>query len=426
MKNSKSLVPFFEGRNREFYKYPMSVMPYLILSEGFGDYKFENTGKDPNYFNNERKRWIAGMEADRKSEFYESIVSKFIGESFDNFLRAVILQHGVFNSHYFSAGIRSNIVKLYAENQVDVNQVRALLDRLQQRSEWRVQPRGTYITKDSNAIFILLEHVYEQTLLRIMPEIVEGKILSSDLYSKLEQWYVAHSVYQNCVLCRRKFRVIDIPENYYFGSDGFKNCCFSCPITQFPNKTELKSLLPIFIDACGFIPDSNIGPIKYSFTSRLDDDKKEGVFRYYAKMGGIDNIRAHFGSWFEALIKSGVLPEGVLHTTRGIRCLAKDGHLCHSLDEQLIDNWLTKHGIPHERDPLYPYHPDLNNSGRRRADWKVGNTFIEYFGLTGEENYDKKTTEKILLANCMGLDILPLFPSDIERLNEKFESLEIR
>jgi len=424
MKNSRSLVPFFEGRNRQFYKYPMSVMPYVILSEGFNDYKFENTGKYPNYFMDERKRWITGMEADRESGFYELIVSKFIDESFDNLLQAILLKHGIFNYRYFEAGIRSHVVKLYAENQVDVDQVRTLLNELKQRSEWRDKPRGYYITKDSNAIYILLEHVYEQTLLRIMPEIVDGEPHLAGLYNNLEHWYLEHAIYRDCVLCGRRFRVIDIPYNYYFGSDGFKNCCFSCPLTQLPSKTELQSLLPIFVDACGFIPDSNIGPIKYSFTSRLDDDKKADVFYSYAQMGGIDHIRAHFGSWFEALVKSGVLPEGVLQTARGIRCLAKDDHICHSLDEQLIDNWLTQHGIPHEREPLYPYHSDFNKNGRKRADWKVGNTYIEYFGLTGDEDYDKKTIEKILLANCMDLDILPVYPSDIGRLNEKFASLE--
>ena len=158
----------------------MSVMPYMILSEGFSEYKFENTGKDPNYFIDERKRWIAGMESDRKSGFYELIVSKFINEAFDNLLRAILLKHGIFNYPYFEAGIRSQVVKLYVENQIDVNQVRALLDRLWQRSEWRVQPRGTYITKDSNAIFILLEHVYVRNpvhvdhSIRLMPTTLSG------------------------------------------------------------------------------------------------------------------------------------------------------------------------------------------------------------------------------------------------------------
>jgi hypothetical protein len=135
-------------------------------------------------------------------------------------------------------------------------------------------------------------------------------------------------------------------------------------------------------------------------------------------MGGIDNVKAKWSSWFAALASSGALPDGVIATSRGVRCLAKDGHECHSLDEQRIDDWLEAHNIAHEREPVYPKHSVLNPGGRRRADWRVGDIFIEYFGLTGEKAYDVKTDEKIMLSKQLGITMFPIYPSDMVSLDQ--------
>ena len=140
-------------------------------------------------------------------------------------------------------------------------------------------------------------------------------------------------------------------------------------------------------------------------------------------MGGIDHVKKKFNSWFEALAKTKALPNGVLVTKRGVRCMANDGHECHSLDEQRIDNWLCAHDLSHEREPYYPIHPILNPKGSRRADWKVGDTFIEYFGLIGDKNYEKKMDEKILLAAHSKLKLISILPSDIEKLDSCFQHL---
>jgi len=76
-------------------------------------------------------------------------------------------------------------------------------------------------------------------------------------------------------------------------------------------------------------------------------------------MGGIEHVKKKFGSWFKALAETGALPDGVLTTARGMRCLAQDGHMCHSLDEQRIDDWLSVHHLAHEREPIYPHHTSL-------------------------------------------------------------------
>ena len=81
-------------------------------------------------------------------------------------------------------------------------------------------------------------------------------------------------------------------------------------------------------------------------------------------------MKRKVGSWFAALARSSGLPQGVRATARGIRCLATDGHVCLSLEERRIDNWLSDHQVPHERDPFYPRHHAFNPTGRRRGNWK--------------------------------------------------------
>jgi hypothetical protein len=57
----------------------------------------------------------------------------------------------------------------------------------------------------------------------------------------------------------------------------------------------------------------------------------------------------------------------------GFRGRADDGHKVSSKWELLIDNWLHDHGVKHE------IHPKVKNIGY--ADWKVGDTYVEFFGI---------------------------------------------
>lgn len=228
---------------------------------------------------------------------------------------------------------------------------------------------------------------------------------------------------KKCKICEDNYRAIDIKESYYFGSSGYSDCCYSCRIMTSPSKSELEELIPQFVSACGFIPNSDANPVNHKFTSRIPQQKKRDIFWLYGQMGGLDHVKSRFGSWFKALAKANVLPNGVLPTSRGVRCIALDGHECHSLDEQRIDNWLYEHGIPHEREPNYPEHSRLNPTGRKRADWKVGDIFIEYFGLINEKNYEKKAIEKITLAHLTNIELIVIDPSEINNLYSHLSDL---
>ena len=145
--------------------------------------------------------------------------------------------------------------------------------------------------------------------------------------------------------------------------------------------------------------------------------------RLWAAMGGTVYPRRVFGSWFRAMAVTGALPDGVLATRKGIRCLAADGHPCHSLEERGIDDFLHGRRIPHRREPRYPPHRVLNPTGTRRADWRVGRTMVEYAGLAGDPEYDRTLDEKILLARQANMELIVLYPADLGRLEQRLGSL---
>ena len=124
-----------------------------------------------------------------------------------------------------------------------------------------------------------------------------------------------------------------------------------------------------------------------------------------------DAIKALFVSWSVLLVRSGVLPDGTYRTSRGTRTLAVDGHVCSSLGEKTIDDWLYDLGIPHEREPHYP-------ESNLRADFRVGDAFVEYFGLAGNAEYDAKIIDKRSLAPMRALKLVEIYPADLARWSE--------
>lgn len=128
-------------------------------------------------------------------------------------------------------------------------------------------------------------------------------------------------------------------------------------------------------------------------------------------------------SWLKILTDSGILSDGLLPTGRGIRCIAKDGHECNSLAELEIDNWLYAKSIPHQKEPLYPFHKEYNSSSRLRADFKVQQTFIEYAGLMDDPKYASKMEMKKKLANDLKIHLMVIEPEDFKKLDDLLQRI---
>jgi hypothetical protein len=126
-------------------------------------------------------------------------------------------------------------------------------------------------------------------------------------------------------------------------------------------------------------------------------------------------VKYLFGSWLAALVEAGILADGTQEGVFGTRCLAKDGHQCLSLAEKTIDDFLTIHNIPHDKEVPYP-------GARYRADFSVRGIFIEYFGLKGNQEYDLKTMAKIDFCNGHSIQLVELYAEDLindKKLKEK-------
>jgi len=330
-------------------------------------------------------------------------------DAFDNaLLRPLLSRHGIFTQPFFCRAVRERAARRFSQMGISVTDFRLLLFEA-----WGYE--SNVVRNRHDVILRIVDHLYEQAMLRA--------ISHRRVCREIEDWLTTMGRSRSCHICGQTFRVMDLPYWIYFGSDGYQDCCFGCRILSSPRKAEMMSLIPAFIASCGFVPRSDASPITYSFTSRLTTDKKPDAFRTYANMGGIEHVKKKFGTWFRALAETGALPEGALPTVRGVRCLAQDGHACHSLEEQRVDDWLSAHRIQHEREPLYPAHPQLNPRGTRRADWLVGDSYVEYFGLVGDPAYERKLDEKTLLAHTCGIALISIYPSDLEQLEGKLGHL---
>lgn len=341
-----------------------------------------------------------GFEMIRSSSLSKYIKEKVDIEYLFDFFMDFSKLHGVFAGEFFERKLRTSLLKDL------LIQVQEIQDLTKDQTGYGLEVRNR-----SDAIFRLSQFI----------QILILEKFNSDIFPIIRSWYNTYEKKRCCKICGKPYRVIDLPYWIYFGSNGFKDCCFSCEIIEKPHKEDLKIIIKEFIDVCGFIPNSNLSPREYAFMSRIDENRIIEALRLYGRMGGIDHVKRKFKSWFEALVYSGAFPNGVQALSRGVRCIAKDGHVCNSLEELYVDNWLHANRIPHDKEPLYPFDEDFNISGKRRADWLINNVFIEYFGLNGDEKYDKKTDEKYSLSKKKGFELIGVFPESLNNLTPIFQ-----
>lgn len=101
--------------------------------------------------------------------------------------------------------------------------------------------------------------------------------------------------------------------------------------------------------------------------------------------------------------------------------MALDGHRCDSISEALVDNWLTRQSIPHDRNVPYP------QTGHK-ADWGIGKRFfVEYFGLASDSpRYDRSILAKRRLCKANNIRLIEIYPKDlypIMNLDRKFVAI---
>jgi len=144
-----------------------------------------------------------------------------------------------------------------------------------------------------------------------------------------------------------------------------------------------------------------------------------------------DSCRKTFGSWNNAVSAAGFTPNRSHDNRIYKRSNAKalDGHLCDSISELLIDNWLYQNNIPHERNAQYP-------GTHHKADWQIisksQKIFIEYFGLANDSpRYDRAVKDKKELCRKHKIKLIEIYHWDLypkklfeKKIKQKLESLK--
>ncbi len=128
--------------------------------------------------------------------------------------------------------------------------------------------------------------------------------------------------------------------------------------------------------------------------------------------------RIAFGTWNKAIKAAGFTPNQLKFTHKYI---ANDKHTCDSLAEKIIDDWLFARKIAHQRSVYYP------NQKKFKTDFKIGNYWLEFFGLEGQlKRYDELKEKKLKLIRKLKLKLINIYPIDLfpnNKLDKKLEFL---
>lgn len=145
--------------------------------------------------------------------------------------------------------------------------------------------------------------------------------------------------------------------------------------------------------------------------------KKNGRIPFKMEFPHYNAARDRFGSWNKAIKVAGFKPNPVMFARKYV---AKDGHICDSFAEKIIDDWLYSHKIEHQRNIPYP-----NSS--YTADFGIKEKFVEFFGLNGElEEYNKNMRMKEKLAKKHKLKLIKIYPKDLFTVNRLSKIIRIK
>jgi len=119
--------------------------------------------------------------------------------------------------------------------------------------------------------------------------------------------------------------------------------------------------------------------------------------------------RLRFGTWNKAIKSAGFKPNPVMFAKKHT---ANDKHICDSLAEKIIDDWLYARKIKHRINVPYPGDESLT------ADFVTKDNWIEFLGLVGVINkYDRLVERKRRLVKRYKLPLIEIYPKDLFPIN---------
>lgn len=127
-------------------------------------------------------------------------------------------------------------------------------------------------------------------------------------------------------------------------------------------------------------------------------------------------INRYFNMTYPEFIKSLNL-EGVEYHGQqfGEERVASDGTKCHSYCEWAITEWMIKNNIKYDKEVYYYTVMPREECGLKRFDWKVGNYYIEFFGIMDKEFYRQRVCRKIFLCHKYKVNLIDLYYKDFPK-----------
>ena len=272
---------------------------------------------------------------------------------------------------------------------------------------------------------------------------LERMAIISKYFLKLfiEKYYVCeHFELRKCIICESEFypqansewvnRVppifcdICLTMGFSASTDFNKRLGFSLE----ERKENFKEGVKIYADYFGFIPS-----VKYQKRKIIQQLNQTGIsheeLAYAMKVSSLlpwtGTVKEMFGSWAHLLEESELLSQRQ-RGRGGHQSIASDGHLCLSMGERAICEFLTKNSISHDKEPMYPFDEKLNPNALLRGDFLINDLIIEFAGMMSNSEYAAKMKIKEKLAKSRDIPWLKLETSNLDDLNEMLEIINAK
>ena len=258
-----------------------------------------------------------------------------------------------------------------------------------------------------------------------------------------------HPAFFSCMLCDKETSVSDLTEEFCTPAStsryrflvsigsvirlGPTTLCGDCRTKSYGynypdlgNSQEALEALVNYKELTGVIPDRDwrTRPLLRHITSPLsikdkDDALHEALKVTFAMPSGfkkflvgpkkIESWKEDEFNWWELLYRAGLVNK-FKETPRGKQGVSEDGHLCLSMLEWKFCNLLFNNGIEHSKEPRY------TTTNQTRADYLIGDLYIEIAGLLGNPEYETKLKLKLAAAKERRQRVLVFSPKAIEDL----------
>lgn len=267
-------------------------------------------------------------------------------------------------------------------------------------------------------------------------------IISDRLFEIFVNKYFTCSHFQvkTCLICNDKFYPetetewvgkvppvfcgICLEMGFSASTEFFRQLGFNLDV----RRNNLIEGLKIFVDYFGFIPAVGIQKrkvISQLHNSGIPVEELALAIKVSALLPYTEAAAKDFGSWAHFLNEAELLSERK-SGRGGYQSIATDGHLCLSLGERAICEYLTRNNLIHEKEPMYPYHEVLNPNNLLRGDFLVNGTIIEFAGMMSNPDYAARMEIKQNLAKTLKLKWMKIEAARLADLDKMLAKIRIK